>query len=434
MKALLTLKHRNTLVRTALLLFSCAAAVLLLTCSPGNRTQAAVVDELLSQVAVQPVLGERTFEIDGQSFYRLVIPQYVMERFGESSYAIYPGQADPRVAEIKQFLFSDDHFKDNEFVTYTQIRPPKAAGEEREWIETYFDDHLAVFFKTLYLFCGLEDKEPCLDELTRYLVEWLPNATQPMKWDIEVAYKHTLIREGMQGTVGRDGTLDTVYYFAQTDPDWGGEEFKFFKIPDNPTYPNGVTIKDRGCGCACASMVFSSYLMVEITPRITAKYADQGSWHVSYGLPNEYFIGIAKPYYNYKRERYITTLPEPVILDKSDVDMSVLIDQIGSQGYMAIIHVKSGAFTSQEHYMVLQDYEEIDGQGYFLVADPYMQPNRYKGGDQIRKKDDSTNEGLLYATPELLYRDCMSLILFPQDRRAFAMECKAAGVEAQWIK
>ena len=57
----------------------------------------------------------------------------------------------------------------------------------------------------------------------------------------------------------------------------------------------------------------------------------------------------------------------------------------------------AGAFTSQEHYMVLADYEVIDGVGYFLVADPYIMPERYSSRDQL-KDVPGDNEGLIYAT------------------------------------
>ena len=158
-----------------------------------------------------------------------------------------------------------------------------------------------------------------------------------------------------------------MYYYAQTDPDWADDEFEF--------EGNGATIRDRGCGTACMSMVFSTYHMVEINPHNAATYAQNGNWQVSYGLPNEFFLGIAEQYAYLEWDRYGTVLNQPKIIQKADVNMDTLADQIGSQGYMAIIHVVAGAFTSQEHYMVLADYEVIDGVGYFLVADPTSCPS-----------------------------------------------------------
>ena len=71
-------------------------------------------------------------------------------------------------------------------------------------------------------------------------------------------------------------------------------------------------------------MVFSTYHMVEITPRITARYADAGNWHVSYGLPNEYFEGIAKFYRDFEKDRYGTTLQLPEILEKDEFTVGEL--------------------------------------------------------------------------------------------------------------
>lgn len=408
----------------------CLAVCAVLSLSAGAE-EAAKTDSLLAQVKLPMVLGDGKFVYEGQEYNHLLIPRYVVERYAESEYAIYPGGCDSLVKTVKLELYSNPAYDDNEFVTYTQIRPPYLENESREWVETYFDSHLATLLETIYQFCGLADKEPCLDELTYYLLSCLPNTSAEMQHDIEIVYKHKLVASGTQGTVGRDGSLDHLYYFAQTDPDWANEEFAFYK--NDPDFPNGVTIRDRGCGCACASMVFSTYHKVEITPRWMAMYADAGSWHVSYGLPNEYFEGIAAFYHYLETERYGTVLNSPVIKDKSEVDMDELIDQIGNQGYMAIIHVKAGAFTSQEHYMVLADYTEIDGRGYFLVADPYVQQSRYSSWDQLLRVPDSTNEGLIYATPELLYRDCISVILFGQDRNTFPLSCRTDHPEADWL-
>lgn len=424
--------QKRLTIRWLLRAIVCAVLCLCATVFAAAREETRT-DELLSQVRVPHVLGSGTFTYGGQTFNRLLVPRYVIEQFENSAFAVEPEQCDDRVTAIKKYLNSNDNFPYNEYVTYTQIRPPYAEGESREWIETYFDDHLAIFLQTVYRFCGLEDKQPVIDELTCYLLECLPNVSQNMSWDIESAYKYELIQQGKQGTVGRDGTLDNIYYFAQTDPDWGGEEFQFFKVEGNPQYPNGVTIKDRGCGCACASMVFSTYHMVEITPRITARYADAGNWHVSYGLPNEYFEGIAKFYRDFEKDRYGTTLQLPEILEKDEFTIGELESWLRDDKYMAIIHVGPGAFTSQEHYMVLEDYREIDGKGYFLVADPYVQPSRYKDTDQMLAVEGSTNEGLIYATPELIYRDCMAIVLFRQSREAFPLTCKTAAPESGWL-
>ena len=300
----------------------------------ANAAETAYTDQVLEQIHLPQVLGSGTFTWEDVSFHRVTIPRYVLERYETSSYEILPGQSDERVKKIKQALYSNDTYPDNEFVTYTQMR----AGE---LVETYFDDHLATLLETIYRFCGLPEKMACIDELTEYLLSYLPELSPDMRHDIEASYKYALTKKGTYGTVARSGQLDKLYYFAQTDPDWAGEIFEF--------EGNGATLKDRGCGCACAAMVFSTYHKVEITPRWMRTYALQDNYPVSYGLPNEYFEGIARYYENLEYARYGTKLNAPTIYKKKDVNMDTLADQIANQGYMAIIHVVKGAFTSHEH-------------------------------------------------------------------------------------
>lgn len=388
-------------------------AVLLGLCAPVFAAQEAYTDQILAAMRQPMVLGSSTFSYEGVAFQRVLLPRYLIERYENSEYAILPGQSDARVAQIKRQLYSDKTYPNNEFVTYTQVRAD-------EPVETYFDDHLAALLETIYMFCGLEGKSACIDELTVWLLAQLPSLSEDMRHDIEAAYKYRLTSTGTYGTVSRNGQTDNMYYFAQTDPDWAGEIFEF--------QGNGATLKDRGCGCACAAMVFSTYHKVEITPRWMRTYALQDDYPVSYGLPNEYFEGISSYYRNLEYERYGTTLEAPTIYKKAAVDMDTLAEQIGEQGYLAIIHVVAGAFTSHEHYMVLCDYQEVDGKGLFLVADPYVLPSRYSDWDQLRKTD-TGNDGLIYATPEVLYRDMKSIILFSQDRNAFPLYCRTQEPE-----
>ena len=392
--------------------------------------ESAQVEELLVRARVKPVIGSGTFtQGEDVTFHRWVLPAYIVDRYADSAYAVDPGESHELVKNVKMALYSDTgystnngRFRNNEFVTYTQVRPPLLDMGKQEYSDVvyYFDDHLATLLETIYLFCGLEDKEPCLDELTCYLLDRLHRLPEDFLHDIERVYKYKLTVNGLEGTVNLDGSVDDLYYFAQTDSDWAAIEFEF----DG----NGDTIKDRGCGTACASMVFSTYHKVEISPRWTAHYALAGDWPVSYGLPNEYFEGIANEYRYLETERYGTVLESPEIIVKQNLDMDQLAQWIGEDGYLAIIHVVAGAFTSHEHYMVLYDYEIIDGKGYYLVADPYVLPSRYSSRDQMLAVD-STNEGLIYATADVLYRDCKSVILFEKDRNAFPLFSKCESPE-----
>lgn len=383
-------------------------------CAPVFAAREAYTDRILAGMRQPMVLGSDTFTYEDVAFHRVLLPRYIIEQHADSEYAILPGQSDERVRTVKSMLYSNTTYPNNEFVTYTQVR-------EGEPVETYFDDHLAALLETIYMFCGLEGKTACIDELTMYLLSRLPSLSEDMRHDIEAAYKYRLTKSGTYGTVARSGKTDNLYYFAQTDPDWAGEIFEF--------EGNGATLKDRGCGCACAAMVFSTYHKVEITPRWMRTFALQDDYPVSYGLPNEYFEGISYYYTDLETERYGTTLEAPSIIKKASVDMNTLADQIANQGYLAIIHVLKGAFTSHEHYMVLCDYQEIDGKGYFLVADPYVLQSRYRDWDQLRKTD-TGNDGLIYATPEVLYRDMKSIILFAQDRNAFPLYCRTGAPES----
>lgn len=396
-------------MRRLLLLAAALAALVCLLILPAGAADTGV-EPLLRQVSLTHVFGSETFTLDEVEFQRIIVPAYVLEVYDTGDYAIHPGERDEKVRELKRYLYSNENFPNNEFVTYSQ------ADTKRDMVADYFDDHLALLIEVLYQFCGLEDREPCIDPLTVYLFHQLEDLDGDMRNDIEVVYKYRMIQEDTVGTISRSGEPDGMYYYAQTDPDWADDPFEF--------EGNGATLRDRGCGTACMSMVFSTYHMVEINPHNAATYAQNGNWQVSYGLPNEFFLGIAAAYYDLEGERYGTYLYQPQIIQKADVDMDTLADQIGNQGYMAIIHVVAGAFTSQEHYMVLADYEVIDGVGYFLVADPYIMPERYSSRDQL-KDVPGDNEGLIYATSSLLYRDMKSIILFAQDREAFPLGCKS---------
>lgn len=203
------MKHAIFRRLLALVLALCALAPL---CAPAFAAQEAFTDQILTAMKQPMVLGSSTFEYEGVTFNRVLIPRYVLERYEKSEYEILPGQSDERVKAVKKALYSNDNYPDNEFVAYTQMR----AGEP---VETYFDEHLAALLETIYRFCGLPEKKACLDELTMYLLDCLPALSGDMRHDIEAMYKYNLTKAGTYGTVARSGKTDKLYYFAQTDPD-----------------------------------------------------------------------------------------------------------------------------------------------------------------------------------------------------------------------
>ena len=135
---------------------------------------------LLNQVLIRPILDSGSFQVNGETFQHILVPQSALDRYAESEFAVYPGETHDLVRQWKLFLYSEANFPGNEYVTYSQVRPPNTRndidsdywieGDDYESVLYYFDDHLKMLIDTVYLFCGIEDKEPCLDELTCYLL------------------------------------------------------------------------------------------------------------------------------------------------------------------------------------------------------------------------------------------------------------------------
>ena len=135
-------------------------------CMPVFAAQEAYTDRILASMRQPMVLGSSTFEYDGVSFQRVLLPRYILEQYEASGFEILPGQSDARVKAVKQALYSEKTYPKNEFVAYTQVR-------EGQPVETYFDDHLAALLETIYMFCGLPEKTACIDELTLFLLDEL---------------------------------------------------------------------------------------------------------------------------------------------------------------------------------------------------------------------------------------------------------------------
>ena len=98
------MKHTALRRLTALALLMAALCSL---CVPASAARDAYTDPILAELRQPMVLGSDTFEYDGVSFHRVLLPRYIIERYDESEYAIEPGQSDARVREVKRALYSD---------------------------------------------------------------------------------------------------------------------------------------------------------------------------------------------------------------------------------------------------------------------------------------------------------------------------------------
>ena len=77
--------------------------------------------------------------------------------------------------------------------------------------------------------------------------------------------------------------------------------------------------------------------------------------------------------------------------------------------------------------MVIADYVEIDGTGYFLMEDPYQSRSRYwQWGTSAMGDPGLGEEGVIYATPALVAESASAVILFPGDQDAWEVTCASS--------
>lgn len=362
----------------------------------------------MAQVQMPTLFGtsEDTFQVDGQSFYRITVPQNAEELYPET-FTIYPGQRQDTVGTIKQQL--RDALGENRFISYSQLRPEVAD---------LLDEQFAVLIETVYLFCDI-DREIYLDDYTQFLLLQLPHLSEDMRADIYTIYKYLLIARGLEGSIHRDGHAEGLYYYAQTDPDWASEPF-----PNaNSTAEQNDTIQDRSCGVMAFNMVAATYLHHEIDPLALANFVVENGYRVeAHGVEDTFFYAAAE-YYG---------VPSPTIYYAADgIDWDYIISKISNDRTMVIVHEYTGPFTSRQHYMVLEGYEIIDGVGYFLVADPYELRSRYSRWDQLLDPN-TGNDGLIYATPEVIRDTCSAVSLFDADKTAWDLSTRAQRTESIW--
>ncbi len=341
-----------------------------------------------------------TVQIDGQAFYPILLSQQLLDSL-DSGEGTLPGERSEAVSQIKSLLADGGEL---EFVSHSQSRPE---------VLDLFDSHLETLVATLYDFCGIS-QEPVLDELTRYLLEALPTLPETMRQDVYAVYKSRMIAAGIDGTLLRDGESLGLYYMAQTDPDWAQYPFP------NPESPNEVddTAIDRSCGVMSMNMVASSYLHRELDPTWLIDYVLDNGYRITASGVDDTFMAVAAQLFG---------LEEPELYYRDQVDWDYIREQV-ADGAMAIVHETPGSanFTPAQHYMVLADYAELDGTGYFLVSDPYQSRARYwQWGTAAMGDPGLGEEGVIYATPALMAESASAVILFQGDRDAWPLACSS---------
>ena len=381
----------------------CAALMLCATaCSFGEERQQAAQDRPSSS-SQQEDAG--TITIDGTAFYPIEISEALRSSLQEGTGTL-PGERSEETARIKTLLAD---FAQLEFVSHSQSRPE---------VIDLFDDHLQTLVATLYDFCQVE-KEPVLDEGTLQLLEGLPTLPEAMQQDVYTVYKSRMIAAGIDGTLLRSGESLGLYYMAQTDPDWA--EYPF----PNPESPNEVndTAIDRSCGVMSVTMVLSSYLHREVDPTELIDYVLENGYRITASGVDDTFMPVAAQLYGVAE-------PEIYYADPAEgqqaIDWDAVLEAVSERGAMAIVHETHGSanFTPAQHYMVLADYVEVDGIGYYLVEDPYQSRARYwQWGTDAMGDPGLGEEGVIYATPALIAESASAVILFDQDHSVWEVQC-----------
>ncbi len=390
---------------TLLSLSACDGADLDGAASESVQTSLPASEQVSEAVSPSPspTPEVETISIDGVEFYPIELSDELLDTM-ETGDGTLPGERSETVTEVKTALYG---YEPLEFVAYSQMRPEVAD---------LFDSHQEALVDTLYDFYQLE-QEPVLDELTGYLLEALPTLPEAMQQDVYSVYKARIIEAGIDGTLLRSGESLGLYYVAQTDPDWSSYPFPNVSDPDEAD----DTVRDRSCGVMSMTMAASTYLHRELDPLELVDYVVDNGYRVSVsGVEDTFMLAAAELY----------GLEAPVIYYRDPaegqqaLDWDYIRDYIDENNALAIVHVQRGNFTSRQHYMVLNDYVELDGTGYFLIADPYQLRSRYdQWGTASMADPEMGDDGMIYATPELVAESASAVILFEGDKDAYELSC-----------
>lgn len=346
-----------------------------------------------------------TFTVNGVAFYPVEISPARLEVL-DTTQGISPGERSETVREMKSLLYESAEL---EFISYSQTRPE---------VMDLFDEHLEMLVTVLYEFCQLE-QDPQLDELTLYLLEALPDLPSEVQQDIYTVYRYRMIEEGIDGTLLRSGESLGLYYMAQTDPDW--EDYPF----PNAASPNEIndTARDRACGVMSMTMVASTYLHREIDPTELIDYVQENGYRITASGVDDTFMAVAAELYGLEEPQIYYQTPSE---GQQALDWEYVQQYIDENNALGIVHETTGNFTPAQHYMVINDYVEIDGTGYFLISDPYQSRSRYsEWGTASMADPELGEEGVVYATPELLARASSAVILFEPNQDDWELRCQA---------
>lgn len=387
------------------LLVGTALACVILAAAAGADSRQLL--GLLSQVDAEPLFaGEsQVLELEGTSFYGIQVPELLLTAYPDTEGAL-PGERSEAVRSAKERLLQAP---DCQFVSHTQLR---------DQVADLSDSHLEVLVQTVYDFCRL-DRSPRMDELTGYLLDQLVSMPPEMQADVYTVYKARLIDAGLDGSLLRSGDSLSFYYYAQTDPDWASHPFP----NENSEAERNDTMQNRSCGVMSVSMVISQYLHREIDPAWLADYVvDNGYRVTAHGVLDD-FMAVAAGLYGLPSPDIYYQAPEA---GQEAISWETVQTLVADENAMVIVHVYTGNFTSAQHYMVLEDYVERDGIGYFLIADPYQLRSRYdEWGTDAMADPGLGDEGLILATPELVAESCSAVIVFPQDKTSWEVVCRS---------
>lgn len=349
-----------------------------------------------------------TFTAEGVTFFPILLSDEFVHSL-DTSEGTLPGESSEEVAQLKTQLLENYGQSQLQFVSHTQTRPEVLA---------LYDSHLQVLVQTIYDFCQLNTDDCALHEQAQYLVGLLPTLPEAMQQDIYTVYKARLIAQGIDGSLLRDGSDLGLYYVAQTDPDWRDYPFP------NPESPNEVddTAYDRSCGVMSMTMVASTYLHRELDPTQLIDFVLENDYRITASGVDDTFMAVAAQMYGIVQPEIYYTNPTE---GQQAVDWDAILDAIANDNAMAIVHETAGPanFTPAQHYMVINHYVEQNGNGYYLVSDPYQSRRYAEWGSASMGDPGLGEEGVILATPELMAQDASAVILFPADQDAWEVVC-----------